>query len=124
MLKFRRGYFIIAIALFVAEICIAKFFHDGFIRNNLGDFLVVILIYCTIRSFLKLSVLSTSVFVLLFSYGIEILQYFKIVEKLGLQNYKIARIVIGTSFGWSDMLAYTLGIGLVLLIEKLRVKKW
>ena len=123
MLKFRRGYFILAIALFVTEICIAKFFHDGFIRNNLGDFLVVILIYCIIRSFLKLSVLSTSIFVLLFSYGIEILQYFKIVEKLGLQNYKIARIVIGTSFGWTDMLAYTLGIGLLLLIEKLRATK-
>jgi hypothetical protein len=123
MLKFRPRYFILTIALFVTEICIAKFFHDGFIRNSLGDFLVVILIYCFIRSFFNLSVLSTSIFVLLFSYAIEILQYFKIVEKLGLQNSKIARTVIGTSFEWTDILAYTLGIGLVLLIEKLCITK-
>jgi hypothetical protein len=120
MLKFRPAYFILTIILLITEICIAKFFHDGFIRNNLGDFLVVILIYCFIRSFFNLSVLSTSIATLVFSYAVEVSQYFKVVEKLGLQNSKMARIVMGTSFGWADILAYTLGIGFVLLIEKLR----
>jgi hypothetical protein len=120
MLKFRPVYFILTIILLITEICIAKFFHDGFIRNNLGDFLVVILIYCFIRSFFDLSVLSAGIFSLLFSYAVETFQYFKIVEQLGLQTYKIARILIGTSFEWADILAYTLGIGLVLLVEKLR----
>jgi Protein of unknown function (DUF2809) len=123
MLKFRPAYFILTIILLITEICIAKFFHDGFIRNNLGDFLVVILIYCFIRSFFNLSVLSTSIAALVFSYAVEASQYFKVVEKLGLQNSKIARILIGTSFEWADILAYTLGIGFVLLIEKLRVAK-
>jgi Protein of unknown function (DUF2809) len=123
MLKFRPAYFILTIILLITEICIAKFFHDGFIRNNLGDFLVVILIYCFIRSFFNLSVLSTGIATLLFSYVVEISQYFNVVEKLGLQNSKIARIVMGTSFEWADILAYTLGIGFVLLIEKLRAAK-
>ncbi|MEI9908426.1 MAG: DUF2809 domain-containing protein [Bacteroidota bacterium] len=122
MLKFRPAYFILTIILFITEICIANFFHDGFIRNNLGDFLVVILIYCFIRSFFNLSVLSTSIAALLFSYAVEVSQYFKFVEKLGLQNSKIARILIGTSFEWADILAYTLESGFVLLIEKLRSK--
>ena len=55
---------------------------------------------------------------LLFSYFVEVLQYFNIVEKLGLQNSKLARIIIGTNFSWLDMLSYTIGIVLVLLIEK------
>ena len=123
MLKFRPAYFILTIILLITEICIAKFFHDGFIRNNLGDFLVVILIYCFIRSFFNLSVLSTSIAAVVFSYAVELSQYFKVVEKLWLQNSKIARIVMGTSFEWADILAYTLGIGFVLLIEKLRAAK-
>jgi hypothetical protein len=48
---------------------------------------------------------------------IETLQYFHIVDVLGLQDSKIARIVIGTGFSWMDMLMYTAGILLVWLVE-------
>jgi hypothetical protein len=61
---------------------------------------------------------KTALFVLLFSYVIEILQYFHLVSLLGLQNNKIARIIIGTSFAWMDLVAYSVGIGLVLIFEK------
>ncbi len=59
---------------------------------------------------------------LLFSYAIEALQYFKIVEIVGLEKSKFARVIIGTSFSWVDILAYTLGIVFVLLIEFIAAK--
>lgn len=92
---------------------------DAIIRPYGGDFLVVILIYCFVRTFFDTPVLRTAIGVLLFSYFIEITQYFHLVNLLGLQDCKIARIVMGTYFSFVDMLAYTLGILLVLIIEKL-----
>ncbi len=118
MLTFRMHYFILTVLIFLTELFIALFVHDKFIRPNIGDFLVVILIYCFVRSFLNISVTKAAVAVLLFAYTIEFLQYLKIVEVLGLQHSKLARIIIGTSFSWGDMLAYTLGIVLVLIIER------
>lgn len=116
-LKFNRFYFVIAILLFTIEILIAKFAHDQIIRPYGGDFLVVILIYCFVKSFLDTPYFKTALAVLLFSYAIEILQYFNIVNRLGLEHSKFARTVIGTSFEWIDLIAYTLGICLVIYLE-------
>lgn len=118
MIKFRPRYLLIASALFIVEVCIALFFHDNFIRPFFGDFLVVILLYYFFKSFLDISTLILAGSVLLFSFCIEILQYFKIVEVLGLQNSKLAKTVLGTNFHWSDFIAYTAGILLILLLEK------
>lgn len=118
MLKFQLKYFIITIALLLIEICIALFVHDNFIRPYAGDFLVVILIYCFLQSFFKLPYLPAAIAVLIFSYIVELLQYFNLITILGLQYSNIARIVIGTLFEWRDIVAYTAGIVLVLLLEK------
>lgn len=67
--------------------------------------------------------MKTALSVLLFSYSIEILQYFHIVNILGLQDIHIARVIIGTSFAWMDLIAYTLGIGIVLYLEKARARR-
>ena len=123
MPKSRIFYFIATVLLFLIELFIALYIHDDFIRPYFGDFLVVILLYCFFRALFNFSVLHTAIFVLLFAYFIEALQYFKIVEILHLQKYKIARVVIGTSFAWVDILAYTLGVICVLGIEQLVQKK-
>ena len=123
MLSFNKNYFFFAILLFLVEIGIALFVQDSFVRPYLGDFLVVILMYCFIKAFLKLPVLLVALFVLVFSFGIELLQYFKSVEKLGLEKSAIARTVIGTSFSWIDLLTYIAGFSIVLAIEKYRIKK-
>ena len=117
MIKFDVKYFALTISLFIIELLIALYVHDNFVRPYFGDVLVVILIYCFIKSFLKLKVLQTALFVLLFAFTIESLQYLNIVEKLGLQNSKIARTVIGTSFSWVDILTYIIGIFVVILLE-------
>ena len=119
LVKFNRHYFIIVIIIFFVEILIAFFIHDTIIRPYIGDFLVVILIYCFVKSFLNTPVWSTAITVLLFSYTVEISQYFHIINKLGLQHSKLARIIMGTSFGWIDLAMYTAGIGVVIFIESL-----
>ncbi|MBT3301147.1 MAG: DUF2809 domain-containing protein [Bacteroidetes bacterium] len=123
MITFNKKYFGLAVLIFLVEIAIALFVHDNFIRPYIGDLLVVVLIYCFIKSFLKLPVLTVALFVLIFSFSIEILQFLNIVEKLGLENSKTAKIVIGTSFNWLDLLAYLTGIGFVLITEKYWVAK-
>lgn len=118
-MKLNIYYFIAAVLLFFTEVYIALYVHDDFIRPYFGDYLVVILMYSFIRAFFNLSVLRTSIFVLLLSYLIETLQYFHVLEKLNLQKYHLLAVVLGTSFAWDDIFAYTLGIITVLLIEKL-----
>lgn len=108
-MRFHKVYFILTILLFLIEVFIALYVRDAIIRPYGGDFLVVILIYFFIRSFWNISPLKAIVGVLLFSYLIEILQYFKLVNLLGLQGNRMAEIIIGTGFSWWDMLAYTLG---------------
>jgi hypothetical protein len=119
MLHFNRKYFLLTILLFIIEVGIALFVHDNFVRPYLGDVLVVILIYCFVKSFLKVSVNKAAIGVLLFAFSIETLQYFLIVEKLNLQDNRLARTVIGTSFSWEDILAYIAGIIMVIVFEKI-----
>lgn len=115
---FNKTYLALAILIFVVEVIIAMYIHDTIIRPYMGDVLVVILIYCFLKAFLNVPVRNMAIFVLLFSFSIECLQYFSIVDHLGLSHNKIARIVIGTSFSWMDILAYITGIGLTLFVEK------
>jgi len=117
MLQFRKNYFLLALLLLCIEIFIAVFVHDRFIRPYVGDFLVVILIYCFIRAFLNTSVTTTALFALLFAYTVETAQYFNLANLMGLQDHRIAQIIIGNSFEWMDILAYTLGFLLILIIE-------
>jgi Protein of unknown function (DUF2809) len=117
MSTFSRKYFLFATVLFVIEVLIAMFVHDNFVRPYVGDYLVVILLYSAVRTFLSASPLKVSIGVLLFAYAIEILQYFRIVDKLGLSGNVIARTVIGYGFEWWDILAYTFGIITVLVFE-------
>ena len=120
MRGFYPRYFISAVLLFGIEVVIGVFMHDAIIRPYGGDFLVVILIYCLVKSFFNTPVVKTALCVLLFAYVVETLQYFRLIYFLGWQHSAIARVIMGTSFAWTDMLMYTLGILLVLLVETRR----
>jgi uncharacterized membrane protein YfcA len=117
MFRFHKTYFLLTILLFLTEVLIALYVHDNFIRPWFGDFLVVILLYCFLRSFVAISSSTAALLVLVFSFSIEMAQYFKLVNLLQLQDNKIARTVIGTTFEWTDLVAYSFGITFVLVIE-------
>lgn len=110
-------YLLFAIVLFVVEVLIALYVRDSIVRPYVGDYLVVIMIYCFVKAFIKASPLKVAIGVLLFSYMIEFLQYFNFLEAIELENNKVAKIVLGHGFEWMDLVAYTLGIGTVLLLE-------
>jgi hypothetical protein len=122
-MNFHKNYFILAILLFITEILIARYLHDNIIRPYGGDFLVVMLIYCMVKTFLNTSIVPTAIAVLLFAYVVEILQYFRLIALLGLQHSRLACIIFGTSFSWTDMLCYTLGIAVVIAVEMGRTSK-
>lgn len=120
MFTFKKIYFFLFILLFIIEVLIALYVHDNFVRPYIGDVLVVILLYCFVKAFLKLPVMLAAVGVLIFSFIIEILQYCNIVDKLGWGQSRLARTVIGTSFAWEDIWTYIAGFILVLIAEKCR----
>ncbi len=119
---FNPLYFNIALVIFVIEVLIALYVKDRIIRPYVGDVLVVIMIYCFIRTYFNASAFKVAMFVLAFAFTLEIGQYFKLIDFLGLRHNKLARIVIGTKFEWLDLVAYVVGIGIVLGCERLRGK--
>ncbi|MDQ2770965.1 MAG: DUF2809 domain-containing protein [Bacteroidota bacterium] len=113
---FRKGYFLIACGLLLLEILIAVYMHDRVIRPYAGDFLATIFVYCLLRSFVRASAGRLAGAALAFSYLIEGLQYVNLLNRLGWHS-RAAGIIFGSHFEWSDLLAYTLGMGLVLAVE-------
>lgn len=118
LLRFHFKYFCVFLLLFVAECLIAMYVHDRFVRPYLGDALVVILIYCFLKTFLKVPSRKAALGVLLFAYAIEFAQYLHLVEWLGWKDSRLANLVLGNSFEWIDMVAYTVGVLLILAIDK------
>lgn len=115
----QKHYLTIVIVIFLIEVAIASFVHDSFLRPFGGDFLVVILIYTLVRGVTPFSVVPTIVATLLFSFFIEALQFINFVEIIGLEKVKIARVILGTSFSWLDILAYSLGALFVFVVESI-----
>jgi Protein of unknown function (DUF2809) len=119
MFTFNFRFFLFTVLLFVIEVLIAAYVHDNFVRPYVGDYLVVMLMYCALRTFINASPLKIALAVLLFAYFIELMQYFHLVDRLGLADNQLAKTVIGYGFEWLDLLAYTLGVITILLLEYL-----
>ncbi len=119
--KFSIKYLLLFVLLLIIEILIAIYVHDRFIRPYFGDVLVVVLIYAFVRIVFsedsKKVIHRIALGCLIFSFLIEIGQYFNLVDLLGLGHIKIARIIIGTGFTWWDMLAYFGGYLMILWLE-------
>ena len=110
-----------AIILFFIEVFIAvEVPSESFIRHSMGDFLVVILLYCLIKSFITMDSNKVIIGVLLFSFAIEFSQYFHLVDILGITN-TILRVIMGTSFSISDLFMYGFGSLTIYLYESRRI---
>ncbi|MEZ4791920.1 MAG: DUF2809 domain-containing protein [Gelidibacter sp.] len=116
-LKLNPYYLIAFVILLCIETLIAIFLKDGFIRHTFGDYLVVILLYCFLKSFIKGKAFEIALAVFIISYVIEFMQLFNLLELLNLQNSSIAKIVLGSTFSISDLVAYTLGIITILIFQ-------
>jgi hypothetical protein len=117
MKNIKTKYLIISCSILLIEITIAMFVNDQFIRPIFGDYLASILVFYLLATFLKTDLNKIAILSLFISYTIEFLQYINILELLHLDKIKILNILLGNSFSWTDMLAYTLGILTVVLIH-------
>lgn len=117
MFSFSKYYFGLTVLLFGIEVLIALYAHDEFIRPYAGDFLIIIFLFCLVRTFLKVPSKWAIISVLLFSYLIETAQYFNLIHHLGLDQSKIAPLLLGNHFSWIDMVAYTLGAAVIFMLQ-------
>ncbi|CAM1341990.1 ribosomal maturation YjgA family protein [Tenacibaculum aestuarii] len=120
-MKFYQKHFLTFIFLLLLEIIIAQ--TSGFIRHTFGDFLVVILLFYLVKAFFNFSNKTIGIIVLIFAYAVEFLQLTPLLEFLGLENNRLAVIIFGATFSFVDLVAYTLGIITVLLLEKFLTRK-
>lgn len=123
-MKFDLKYLLLAIFIFTIEVLIATVFKDlFFVRAYLGDVIVVMLIYTLILTFFEIKNRTKLIIgIFIFSVMIEVLQYFKIADVLGLKSGSIAAIVVGNSFSWIDILCYAIGCLLIFVVEKFYAK--
>lgn len=116
-LQFNKNYLVLAHTLFLVELAIAFIIKTGFIRYTFGDYLVVILLYAIFRGCTNMSVRASALVVLFIAYGIEFLQLTPFLAYINLQDSITAKLIFGSTFQFGDLVAYTLGIITVLLIE-------
>ena len=111
MRKRRLIFGLVSAALLVTEVLIGMY-AGGWIRSNLGDVLVVILLYTLFRTISpdrpeKWYILPTAI--LIFAFGVEFLQLWGFCDRFGITN-RFLRIIIGTGFSVVDLICYFIGI--------------
>lgn len=92
----------------------------SFIPLWIGDFLYAVMIYFLVRALL-LNKKSSIVLMLslLICYAIEFLQLYQAGWIIELRKTLFGRYVLGQGFLWSDILAYTFGVSIAFIIEKI-----
>ncbi len=113
MPKKRFFNFILFMIFLAIEVLIALYVHDDFVRPYLGDVLVVVVLYFFVRIWIpeKYRWLPGAIFV--FAAAVEVLQYFRLVEILGVENNVFLRTILGSTFDFKDIVCY--GAGCLLL---------
>lgn len=114
----RNIYIFLFVIIFLQEVIIAMYVKDQFLRPYGGDIIVEWLLYCFVRIFYPKKYKALPFYIFLFSVGIEITQYFKLVDVLGWGDNAIACAVMGTSFAWADIVCYAIGWVSILLGQK------
>ena len=115
-LKYLCAFFMIL----AIEVMIALFAVDNFIRVYLGDVLVVVLIYTFVKTFVRSEMKLLPLYIIIFAVLVEIGQYFHFVDWLGLGNYVVARIILGTTFDAKDLVCYFVGCACIALFERIK----
>ncbi len=108
-MKKRIRFFTVFMVLLLAEILIALFVHDAFVRPYLGDVIVVVLIYFFIRFIFPDGIRLLPLYVFMFSTAVEVGQYFDFVNLIGLGGNALAEVILGTSFSFVDIICYLAG---------------
>ena len=120
--KKRLVYFIVFALLLAAEVLIALFVHDNFIRPFVGDVIVVILLCAFLRILIPEKIKLMPVFATAFAVAVEIMQYFDFVKLLGLENNIVLSTALGRTFDIKDIICYIIG-GLIFFIAETLLRR-
>jgi hypothetical protein len=120
MPKSRTTYFILIILTIVTGLLSR---HFNFIPLFIGDILWALMVYFIMR-FLFISKQVTFVVIasLLFCYAIEFSQLYKAPWINELRHTLFGRLVLGEGFLWSDLLCYTVGVGMGIWVDMFYLK--
>lgn len=118
MKKRRIIYGAVFVILFLIEVLIALFVHDGFIRPYFGDVLVTILLCCFYKTIVPKGVSAIPIYVFIFAVLVEVAQFFNVVTLLGVENNVVLCTIIGTSFSFFDIICYGIGCLAFFVVEK------
>ena len=116
-MKINIKYIFSFIILFITETFIALFVHDTIIRPYIGDILVIILMYTFIKGFIQKPLKFLPIYLFVFASAVEVVQYYRVVDLLHLENNKIISTIIGTSFDIKDILCYLVGSIILIMWE-------
>ena len=107
-----------ACILLAAEILIALFVRDSFVRPYGGDILVTVLLCCLLRAFFLFGIPYLPLGVFLFAAAVEFAQALGI-AKLIPEGWTAVRIIVGSSFSVWDLVCYAVGCVLFWGAERL-----
>lgn len=111
------------LVILIIEAIIAIFIRDDFIRPYLGDVLVVVLLYCFIKAFIRREIKFLPLNIFIFALLVEISQFFQIVSLLGLEDNQLIGILAGSVFDIKDIVCYLIGCISLMLFEKLAYRR-
>ena len=122
-LTFNRSAFAALMAVTVVEALIATLGKPyPLLRGFVGDVVAVGWAYLVYRSFIRAGVLPLAVAALLTGYAVEFGQY--LARHFGWRiEQPVLRVILGSVPDWWDVLAYTVGFFLVLLLAGMRARR-
>ena len=120
-MKFNIIHFTAFILLLYTEILLTQ--TTGFIRHTFGDYLASIGVYCFVKAFFNIPPLKLGIGVLVFSFLIEFLQLTPFLEYIELADNTFANFIFGNTFSYSDLIAYSLGVITIVLIDTSNTNK-
>lgn len=117
MKKYRIPYLIVLLLIIFLGIMSRK---TNLVPLSTGDFLYAIMMYLLIRIiFINKKAYQIAFLSLITCYSIEFLQLYQAGWMLELRKTLFGRYVLGQGFLWTDILAYTFGVLIALLLESL-----
>ena len=117
LFRIAPGYLAASACLLALLVLIALYVRDGFVRPFLGDVLAVIWVHLCIRAVSNTHHFIAASGALAVAFTLEFAQYFRLLEILGLQDVRPARVILGATFDPLDLLAYCIGAALIAAIE-------
>ncbi|QFT38408.1 MULTISPECIES: DUF2809 domain-containing protein [unclassified Vibrio] len=116
-IRFSKHYALVSLMMFVVLVFIAGYVRDSFIRPTFGDVLVVVWLYYTIASVIRINPKVLAMLVVGIATLVELSQYFQLAQWLGIEPSSLLYVVLGATFDWKDSVAYGVGGALCVVLE-------